>query len=141
VMSGLPGAGKDHWIQSNLPDWPVVSLDEIREALGVSLAADQRPVLARAHEMARDHLRAGRSIVWNATNLSRQIRRECIGFLAAYHAQIRLVYVETTSARLFHQNRSRPRPIPEPVLRRLLDRWEVPDPTEAHHVEWLVRPD
>src|SRR4051812_37011297 len=27
LMSGLPGAGKDHWIRVHLPDWSVVSLD------------------------------------------------------------------------------------------------------------------
>ena len=31
MLSGLPGAGKDHWIEKNLSDWPVVSLDAIRE--------------------------------------------------------------------------------------------------------------
>ena len=31
LMSGLPGAGKDSWIRSHLPDWPVVSLDAIRK--------------------------------------------------------------------------------------------------------------
>lgn len=27
MMSGLPGSGKDTWIQENLPDWGVISLD------------------------------------------------------------------------------------------------------------------
>ena len=29
-MSGLPGAGKDTWVRTNLPDWPAVSLDAVR---------------------------------------------------------------------------------------------------------------
>src|SRR5436190_1889310 len=32
LLSGLPGAGKDTWLREHLPDWPVVSLDALREA-------------------------------------------------------------------------------------------------------------
>ena len=35
VMSGLPGAGKDHWVREGLPDWPVISLDALRGELGI----------------------------------------------------------------------------------------------------------
>jgi tRNA uridine 5-carbamoylmethylation protein Kti12 len=37
-----------------------------------------------------------------------------------------------------HQNRQRRRKVPESVIERLLDRWEVPDRTEAHQVDWIV---
>ena len=29
--------------------------------------------------------------------------------------------------------------VPEGALGRMLERWEVPDSTEAHAVEWVVR--
>jgi predicted kinase len=138
VMSGLPGAGKDTWIRSHLPDWPVVSLDAVRVELGVDPADEQGQVANRAREQARDHLREGQNFVWNATNLSRQLRTQCIQFLADYHARIRIVYIEAPPERLLRQNRQRQAPVPEAVLERLLDRWEVPDPTEAHRVEWVV---
>src|SRR5262249_32976200 len=35
LMSGLPGAGKDHWIRENLAGTPVVSLDRLREELAI----------------------------------------------------------------------------------------------------------
>jgi tRNA uridine 5-carbamoylmethylation protein Kti12 len=37
------------------------------------------------------------------------------------------------------QNRARRDPVPEHVLDGLLDRWEVPDRTEAHDVVYAVR--
>ena len=40
---------------------------------------------------------------------------------------------------LFPQNRQRATPVPEGVIERLLERWEVPDRTEAHQVDWVVR--
>jgi tRNA uridine 5-carbamoylmethylation protein Kti12 len=40
--------------------------------------------------------------------------------------------------RLFPQNRQRPAPVPQSVLERMLERWEVPDLTEAHQVSLQV---
>lgn len=98
-----------------------------------------RVVLQRTREQARVYLRQGRSFVWNATNVSRQLRGECVRLFAGYNARIRIVYVEAPAEVLFSQNRRRPMPVPEAVLERLLDRWEVPDRTEAHQVDWVVR--
>jgi len=138
LMSGLPASGKDFWLSRNLPRDPVISLDELRTELGVAPSDPQGEVLSKARELAREHLRAGRSFVWNATNLSRQIRGECIRLFADYNAHIRIVYVESPVNKLFIQNRSRKRKVPEGVVERLLDRWEVPDRMEAHTVDWVV---
>jgi predicted kinase len=139
LMSGLPGSGKDHWIRTHLPDWPVVALDDLREELDVAPTDRQGEVVTLARDRAREHLRARRSFVWNATNLSRQLRSGCVNLFAGYGARVRVVYVEVSPAVLFPQNRQRPAPVPEKVIDRMLDRWEVPDPTEAHQVDWMVR--
>jgi predicted kinase len=138
LMSGLPGAGKDHWIRNHLPDWPVISLDALREELDVAPTDAQGVVLNRARERARGYLRQGRSFVWNATNVSRLLRGECIRLFADYNARVRIVYVEVAEGTLYEQNRRRPAPIPEAVIERLLDRWEVPARMEAHQVDWIV---
>src|SRR5262249_28590657 len=36
LMSGLPGAGKDHWIRKNVPGDMVVGLDALRAEMGVA---------------------------------------------------------------------------------------------------------
>jgi len=46
--------------------------------------------------------------------------------------------VEVSKARLFEQNLQRTARVPRQVIERLLDRWEVPDVTEAHQVDWVV---
>ncbi len=139
LMSGLPGAGKDHWAQINLPDWPVVSLDALRDELDVSPAGKQGEVIKRARELAREYLRLGRPFVWNATNLSRLVRGECVRLFAAYKARIRMVYLDVDEATLLRQNKHRAAPVPEDVIERMLSRWEVPDCTEAHRVDWVAR--
>jgi hypothetical protein len=35
------------------------------------------------------------------------------------------------------RNRSRPAPVPDTVIDRLIDKWESPDLTEAHAVHWF----
>jgi predicted kinase len=137
VLSGLPGVGKDHWIAGHRPGLPVVSLDRLRTELGVRPGGDQRPVASAAYRLAREHLRAGRSFVWNATNVSRQLREQCIGLAAAYRARVELVSLEAPPRVLRERNRAREAPVPEAVIDRLVGRWETPDPTEAHEVTCL----
>jgi predicted kinase len=138
LMSGLPGAGKDHYLKASLPDWPVVSLDVIREEMGVDSEDEQGQVVHAARERARWHLRRGERFVWNGTNVSRQLRGQALDLLLGYGARVKVVYVEVSAKALFEQNRRRATPVPERVMQRLLDRWEVPDRTEAHEVEWRV---
>lgn len=134
VMSGLPGAGKDHWITRNGQGLPVVSLDGLREELDVSPAGDQGQVIQAARQQAREFLRAGRDFIWNATNLSAQLRQRTLDLCYDYAADVRLVYVEAPLAEIERRNQARPRPVPAGVVERMLRRWELPDQCEAHEL-------
>ncbi len=134
VLSGLPGAGKDTWVARHGAGLPVVSLDALRTEMGVGPAGDQRAVAAAAHERARELLRAKRSFVWNATNISRQHRQMCIGLAADYHARVEIVALEAAPDELRARNNARDRPVPAHVIERLVGKWKAPDITEAHAV-------
>jgi predicted kinase len=138
MLSGLPAAGKDHWLEHHLADWPTISLDDIRHGLGVPPTDPQGEVLSRARDLAREHLRNKRNFVWNAPNLSRNVRAECVKLFHSLEARVRVVYVESPYERLFAQNRLRRRRLPDKVIERMLDRWEVPDRTEAHQVDYVI---
>lgn len=138
LLSGLPGVGKDHWIRHNRPDLPRVSLDALRTELKVKPTADQGPVIAAAHSLARSHLRAGQSFVWNATHVSRQIRDQAIGLAAAYKARVEIIGLEAPMSVIQARNAARPAPVPAAVIEKLANKWEAPDPTEAHSVTWLA---
>ncbi len=135
VMSGLPGSGKDHWIERKGPGDPVVSLDRIREELGVDPADGQGRVVQLAQERARSHLRAGTNFIWNATNLSRRLRSKVLDLCHRYGAHTHIVHVETDPKTWRLRNRQRSAPVPESVLTRMLTQWQVPDATEAHRVD------
>ncbi|MBA2448697.1 MAG: AAA family ATPase [Chloroflexi bacterium] len=137
LLSGLPGVGKDHWLREPLPDLPVVSLDALRAELRVDPTDPQQPVVEAARERAKAYLRRGQGFAWNGTNLSREVRDRCTSLFAAYNARVRIVYLEVSEARLLRQNRARPAPVPEAVIDRLMARWEVPDRTEGHRVDWI----
>ena len=91
-----------------------------------------------APRQASEHLRRGRSFVWNATNVSRRIRSTCIRLFADYDARVRIVYVEVPDAVLRAQNRARTKQVPEDVIDALFARWEVPEPGEAHEIVWAL---
>jgi predicted kinase len=139
LMSGLPGAGKDHYIRTHLADWPVISLDAVRSELDIEPTEAQGAVMNRARDLARAYLRHGKSFVWNATNLSRQLRRGVVGLFADYRARVTIKYVEVPESVIFAQNRQRAAPVPEAVMQRLIDHWETPDCTEAHEVQAIIR--
>ncbi|MGH9761032.1 MAG: AAA family ATPase, partial [Blastocatellia bacterium] len=107
------------------------------EEMGIAPDEPQGAVVSQARERGREYLRRAESFVWNATNLSRQIREACISLFAAYGARIRIVHVEAPPSKLYERNRERSSVVPEGVIHRLLDRWEVPDLTEAHQVDWV----
>jgi predicted kinase len=137
VMSGLPAAGKDTWVATNRPGLPIVSLDALRASLGVAPGGDQGPVIAAAREAARVHLRAGEPFVWNATNISRDVRMRTVALCSDYGARVEIVALEATPPVIRARNRARSRPVPEVAINRMLGRWETPDPTEAHSVTWI----
>ena len=136
LMSGLPGAGKDTWIRRHAAHLPEISLDTIRQEIGAEPTGNQGAVIQIARERARVLLRQGEGFVWNATNLSREIRSQLIDLFTAYQARTRIVYVETTRDRLFTQNQERSDVVPINAIERMMERWEIPDPVEAPCVEF-----
>jgi putative nucleotidyltransferase with HDIG domain len=138
MMAGLPGSGKDTWIQENLPDWRVISLDNLRKEMNINPDEDQGAVANQAKAIAREYMRNRQSFVWNATNLSRQVRGMLIRLFHSYHGNVRIVYLEAPWEELLHRNRHRSAKVPESVLYRMKNRLEVPDITEAHQVERII---
>jgi predicted kinase len=137
LLSGLPGSGKNTWIAANAADRPIVSLDAIRSEIDVDPEDAQGPVIQTARERARIHLRKGEPFIWNATNVSRQLRSGLISFFAEYGARVRIVYVETSEPQL--RRRARDRSVPTAVIDRLIEKWSVPDLTEAHAIDFVLR--
>ncbi|WP_332368036.1 ATP-binding protein [Spirosoma telluris] len=140
LLSGLPGSGKDTFIARHLADWPVVSLDTYRRKLKISPTDKQGTsrVVQMAKEEAKALLRSRTSFVWNATNLTHQLRQQLVDLFTTYKARVRIVYVEVPYRQLIRQNRERDHIVPDDVLQRMMARLEIPAVWEAHQVDYVV---
>lgn len=139
MMCGLPGAGKDTFVRDNLGHLPVVSLDDLRAEMEVDPTDNQGAVVQAGKERLREYFRKGEDFVYNATNINRQRRTPIIGLAADYNVRVRIVYCEAPMDRLLAQNRARAGRVPEAVIRRMSERWEVPSLMEAQKVEIVLR--
>lgn len=140
MMAGLTGMGKDFYIRRNLPGLPVVSLDDIRRRHKLKPEDKSATgwVAQQAKEAARVHLRAGQDFIWNATNITRQMRGQLVDLFNDYGAAVRIVYLEKPYPTWRSQNASREHSVPLTILDRLLTKLEVPLPAEAHEVIYEV---
>ncbi|NIG57643.1 AAA family ATPase [Chitinophaga sp. Cy-1792] len=139
LMSGLPGAGKDTWVQRHYKDWPVISLDDIRRQNGISPTdkSGNGTVIQEAKELARTYLRKGQHFVWNATNITRQMREQLIALFMTYDAKVTVVYIEVPAAKLLQQNNQREHIVPANAMLHLINKLEVPVSTEAHEIRYV----
>lgn len=137
LMSGLPGTGKDTWIARNIPDLPMISLDEIRHERKISPTAAQGMVANIAREQAKEYLRRRQPFVWNATNITTQLRDSLVNLCETYHASVRIVYLETEMETLLERNVARQYSVPLYVIESMLAKLVPPEPHEARQVEWI----
>jgi predicted kinase len=141
VMCGLPASGKSTWLAEHHAGLERVSLDDLRTELDVDPADGQGAVVDAARERARVLLRAATPFAWNATNLTRKHRRALVQLIRMYRGRAHLVYCEASAADLTARNRGRAATVPARAMARMIDRWTVPDPSEAHRVSYVVPDD
>lgn len=133
LLSGLPGMGKDHYLNTAGRELPVISLDAIRKRLKLD-PKDRSAngfVAQEAKEQARIYLRAGQDFIWNATNITSQMRSQLIDLFTDYKARVKIVYLERPCKVWLKQNAAREEVLPMPALIRMLQKLEVPRLTEA----------
>lgn len=137
MMCGLPGTGKDTWIKTVYPDYPMISLDEIRKEYKISPTDNQQEVVRIAKSRAKQLLRQKRSFVWNATSVTPDIRTKLISLFTSYHAYVKIVFLETDYAENLFRNKNRKDVVPQSVIDKMLAKFTPPERFEAHKIEWL----
>lgn len=135
VMSGLPGSGKDTWIEENL-NLPMVSLDEIRKRMRQSSTKKQGKIISEGLAEARNYLRRGTEFVWNSTNLTKATRAYIIRLINRYNFRARIVYLHAPWEKILSRNDYGSR-IPISVLEHMAEILEIPTYKEAHSIEYI----
>ena len=136
VLSGLPGVGKDTWLQAHWAS-PVISLDGLREELGVAHAAPQAPVLELAWARASRALRERQGFAWNATNCRRRQRAGLVARLQGLGAKVTLLSLEAPHALVSQRNAQRARSLSGAAWEARLEQWESVWPGEADAERWV----
>lgn len=134
LLSGLPLAGKDSWIERHGTKAPVISLDEIRRQHGIPPAKNTGRIAQLAIGQAKNFLRQQKPFIWNATNIIQETRLRLVSLFAGYGARVHILYLETPYQELLDRNQKRARYIPEPVLEDMIRKLELPAPWEAFSV-------
>ena len=139
LLSGLPGMGKDYLLRNNYQDWAIISLDEIRRKHKLSPTDSSATgwVVQQAKEQARNYLRKGEPFVWNATNITRLMRKQLIDLFRTYDAFVKIIYIEKPYTTWIKQNLEREFPLPQAALDKMLHKLEIPQSWEAQEVEYL----
>jgi len=138
VMSAIPASGKDYYIEKHL-DLPVLSLDNIRRKHKIK-PTDKKGtgrVVQMAKEEAKVYMRKRESFVFNATNLTKDMRGRWISLFLEYRARVKIIYLEVPYKQLKKQNSNREYPVSLEVIDRLFDKLEIPDFGEGHEVVYL----
>ena len=141
LMSGIAGAGKSSYIKQYLPEWGCVSLDVLRDELGVEPTdkSGNGRVIQLAKERAKEYMRKHKNFIWDATNITAQMRSQLIDLFKSYGGKVGIVYVEVPYKKLIHQNNDREAVVPNFVIERMIDKLEPPIREEAHSVTAHVK--
>ena len=139
MMCALPGSGKDTYINKNF-DIPMLSLDSIRREHKISPTDKKKngQVIQLGKEKAKEFMRAKQSFVFNATNITSDLRSKWISLFLEYGGRVKIFYIEVPYKKLLSQNKNRSYPVPEKAIHSLIGKLEVPTAKEAHEVHFEI---
>lgn len=141
IFSGLPGVGKDTFIKKNMEEVPMLSLDDIRRKhkLDPTNSKHNGQVIQLAKEEAKTYLRKKSSFIFNATNLTQDLRQKWIRLFLDYKARVKIVYIEKPLAQILSQNNQREWVVPNHVIQKLTRKIDIPQYHEAHEIEFITQ--
>ena len=104
----------------------------------ISPTDNQGLVVAEANKRAKELLRKKQPFVWNATNITSDIRALLIPLFEDYGASVKIVFLETDWNEQLRRNSSRKSEVPESAIKKMLSRLEPPEAYEAQTVEYHI---
>ena len=141
VIAGLPGTGKDYFIQQELSDLHVLSLDDIRREHKIK-PTDKKGngrVIQMGKEKAKELMREKLNFVYNATNITRDMRSKWISLFQEYGGYVKIIYLEVPYKKLLSQNKNREYPVPEDVIEKLIYKLDIPSCAEAPEIIFQIK--
>lgn len=138
VMCGLPGTGKDTYINNYFQNKNIISLDEIRKEYHIKPTDDQNEVISVANHRMKNFLRTKQEFIWNATNITTLTRQKIISICHNYNAKVKIIFLETNWKENIKRNQNRQKEVNENIIEKLLSKLDMPENYEADIIEWKV---
>lgn len=140
MLVGLSGSGKTSWAKHivskrsyyGLEPIAYVSSDEIREELfgDESIQENHNKVFELMNSRAKDNLKNGFDVIYDATNLSRKRRKGIISQMPkAFNGEriiFKVIYFATPYSKCLRNNSGRDRKVPEETIFKMYKRLEIP---------------
>lgn len=138
LMSGLPGSGKDYYIKNNL-DIDMISIDDIRLEFNLSGTnkKDNGKAIQIAKERCKEYLRKKIPFVFNATNITKDMRSKWLSLFHDYNAKTKIIYIEVDYDTLKYQNKNRDHIVPEEYIEKLINKLDIPSYDECHNIKYI----
>lgn len=127
ILSGLPASGKSTFARS----MEAQAATRISVEDRIEKGMERGRAIQNAKEALRQALRDGQDAVWDATMLTRMLRRQIVGIAEDYGARTRILAVELPEKERSARNAARARPVPDEVIAEMLRSWELPTFDEA----------
>ena len=134
ITCGMSGSGKTTWVTRTKSEFKIISQDDLRDKFLNNRGNQSKNahVFNIAMESLKELLRKKERIVWDATSLRRDIREKIIRTGDNYHALVTLVLFHLNEDEVRKKNLSRTHSVTKEVLNRQLQRFQWPQPIEAH---------
>ena len=133
IMIGLPGSGKNHYIDNNLPHLPSLSRDDIRAEIGLGgekpqgNKQEEETVTRMLMERLERYCESETSFVINNVNAKLKYRQDFLRKLIQHKAEIIYVYIDTPIEICKKRRKGQ---IPEGVIDRMNEHFDMPSPRE-----------
>lgn len=130
MMVGLPGSGKSTYAEKLSKERSAIicSSDKVREDLygDENSQSNNDEVFKLLHKRIKELLKAGESVIYDATNINSKRRRAFLSELRSIPCKKICVIMATSLKKCCRQNNSRSRTVPYEVIERMYKNWNTP---------------
>lgn len=135
VCGGLPASGKSTYSEMLVASGVFCSVcpDKIRGELygDENIQGDGKQVFAIAHHRIKELGKGGNNVVFDATNINRNRRKELVKEMRPYFDIIIFKWFSTPASICYERNFYRNRQVPSNVIKRMSDNFEEPTMEEG----------
>ena len=134
ILCGPSGSGKTSWHTKHLPDYKLISLDDLRLQFNGDRESQKNrgQIIQYAKNLLREALRSKCDVIYDATNLRCDFRSITSQLGRDYHALVTLVIFLSPEKQLYSNNQKRDRCVANSVLQKQLSSYQFPLASEAH---------